>query len=183
MLDTTRLITVDEFEQVLTASQNRLLELIHGTIVEKMPTEEHGIIAGNIHALLWHYVKTHQLGRTAIEVRHRVPGDVYNDRLPDICFHRASDRPVVTQGSVPTMPDLAVEIKSPTDTYTLMREKAQYYLQNGSQMVWLVYPEKKLVEVYRQNADVDILTLEDTLNGGEIISGFQLPLTQVFDLS
>ena len=54
-----KLVTVVEFEQFLALPENRdhSFELIHGEIVEKVPTEEHGLIAGNIHGFLWQYTR------------------------------------------------------------------------------------------------------------------------------
>lgn len=100
-----RKYTVEEFEQLFAQAEygDRLLELIHGEIVEKMPTEEHGVVAGNIFAPLHNFVTPQRIGRVGFEVRHRPPTDAYNSRLPDISFSSVR-RPIVTKGSVPTMP-------------------------------------------------------------------------------
>lgn len=45
------------------------------------------------------------------------------------------------------MPDLVIEVTSPDNTYKSMRKRADYYLAHGTRLVWLVYPEKCLVEV------------------------------------
>ena len=81
---------------------------------------------------------------------------------------------------MPHLPDLAVEIKSPDDTVKEMREKAAYYLAHGVRLVWLVYPHKRLVEVYRPDADVEILAVGDVLTGGEVLPGFSIPVADVF---
>ena len=78
------------------------------------------------------------------------------------------------------MPDLAIEIKSPDDTIQEMRDTAAYYLANGSRLVWLVYPNYRLIEVYRLGADIQILGEEDTLTGGDVLPGFELPVREVF---
>src|SRR5258708_3031909 len=111
-----RLYSVEEFEKFNAQPENRdrLLELIHGEIVEKMPTEKHGEIALALGSALRTFVIQHKLGRIGLEVRHRMPNDTSNSLLPDVSFI-AGKRPSVTDGSVPQMPDLAVEIKSPDD--------------------------------------------------------------------
>ncbi len=55
-----RLVSVDEFERILALPENcdRLLELINGKIIEKMPTEEHGIVALNLATPLNLFVKS-----------------------------------------------------------------------------------------------------------------------------
>ncbi len=179
----TPLDTLDSFEKFTLDHPDRLFELVNGMIVEKMPTEEHGLIVGNIHALLWQHVKQNKLGRVGVEIRHQTPGDNYNDLLPDVSFSSDTDRPIVTQGGVQGMPDLAVEVKSPNDTYSGLREKAYYYLQNGSKMVWLVYPEKKLVEVFRKDSDSELYTGDESLSGGDVLPDFKLSLSEIFDIA
>jgi Uma2 family endonuclease len=177
-----KLYTVDEFEQVLALPENRdrLLELVNGEIVEKMPTEEHGIIVLRFGSRILVFVDLHKLGRVGVEIRHRSPEDRYNERLPDISFTADTTTPVVTKGPVPRFPDLAVEVKSPDDTFRQMREKAAYYLANGVKLVWLVYPEKRIVEVYPVDGDIQILTEEDTLDGGDVLPGFSMAVTEIF---
>lgn len=174
-------MTVDEFERLLTAPENsdRLLELIEGEVVEKMPTEEHGLVTSNFVYALSAYNRQHKLGRVVTEVRHRLPGDAHNSRLPDISFSSAR-RPLVREGSVPEMPDLVVEIKSPADSVRKMREKAAYYLPNGVRLVWLVFPEQRIVEVYTPDGEVEILVKGDLLDGGEVLPGFSFPVAEVF---
>ena len=176
-----RKYTVAEFEQLFNQAEHgdRLLELIHGEIVEKMPTEEHGVVAGNVFAPLHNFVTPRRLGRVGFEVRHRPPADDYNSRLPDISFSSIR-RPIVTKGSVPTMPDLAVEVQSPDDSIKEMREKATYYLANGAKLVWLVYPRKRIIEVYSANGEIDILHENDILSGEEVLPGFTLPVAHIF---
>lgn len=173
--------TVEEFERLYLSPENsnRLFELVNGKVREKMPTQRHGLTLLNIGFALTAYARQSKLGRPGTEVRHQRPQDTRNSRLPDLSF-TCNRNAVVEQGSVSGMPDLAVEIKSPDDTITEMRETAAYYLANGSRLVWLVYPHYRLVEVYRLDADVEILGEEDTLTGGDVLPGFALPVREVF---
>jgi Uma2 family endonuclease len=77
----------------------------------------------------------------------------------------------VKEGGVPEMPDLAVEIKSPDDSVRQMRDKAAYYLANGAEMVWLVFPAQRLVEVYTPDDEVQILVEGDVLTAGDLLPG------------
>ncbi|MCB0062135.1 MAG: Uma2 family endonuclease [Caldilineaceae bacterium] len=174
--------TIIEFDQFRSRpeNKNRLLELIDGEIVEKMPTEQHGVIALNIGSELRAYAKRYNTGRAGVEVRHRSAQDDRNSRLPDVSFRNTTHGPIVEQGSVVGMPDLAVEIKSPSDTITEMRETALYYLANGSRLVWLVYPHLRLIEVCRTNADIDILDEDQILSGHDVLPGFELAVADVF---
>jgi Uma2 family endonuclease len=61
-----------------------------------------------------------------------------------------------------------------------MRNKAEAYLTFGTRIVWLVFPEDQTIEVYLPDEDVKTLTVEDTLEGGEILPGFTLSVHDVF---
>ncbi len=176
-----RLYTIAEFEAFLALAENaeRLLELIHGEMAEKMPTEQHGLVVGNFMTSLNLYARQHKNGRVGTEVRHRRADDVYNSRLPDVSFHMTK-RPLVTEGSVLEFPVLVIEVQSPTDSIQKMREKAQYYLANGTLLVWLVYPKKRVIEVYHANGEIQILVEGDTLTGGDVLPGFSMPVAEVF---
>lgn len=180
-------MTVEQFEAVADTPENadRLLELIDGEIVEKMPTEFHGIIVLNIGGELRAFVLAHDLGRVGVEIRHRHPDDPYNARIPDVSFtskERLTE--VVMRGTVPRLPDLAVEVKSPDDSYTQMRAKAAYFMANGSRMVWLIYPEKKLAEVYHRDPQgvetIQLLSIEESISGADVLPNFTLPLETIF---
>lgn len=182
MVIQTNLFTIKEFEVfgALPENQERRFELIHGEIIEKaMPTELHGLIVARIMGEIYIYLKQHPAGRLGAEIRNRMPGDDHNSRQPDISYFADTARPIVAQGAVPQMPDLVVEVKSPDDTYKLMREKADYYLANGARMVWLVFPERKAVEVHQQGNSLT-LTIETTLDGGNVLPGFILPVREIF---
>lgn len=188
-----QLYTVEQFEQFKQRRENqdRLVELVHGEIREKVVTQAHGIIVMNIGGEVRAWVKPRKLGRVGTEISHRRPGDRYNERLPDISFTLGLDEPVVTSGSMMRMPDLAVEVKSPGNTLRELREKAEYMLQNGCKLVWLVYPETHSVEVCTLAAreddipgEMQIHTLHegDILDGGDVLPGFVLSLATIFDL-
>ena len=79
------------------------------------------------------------------------------------------------------MPDLAVEVKSPDDSYAEIREKATYYLNNGVKLVWLVYPDGRRVEVFAAGAEAVTLEAENTLTGGDVLPGFQTKVSAIFE--
>jgi hypothetical protein len=57
----------------------------------------------------------------------------------------------------PVPPDFAVEVKSPTDSKRELRRKAEKYMTYGTRLVWLVFPDEQVIEVYL--ADQDVRTL------------------------
>jgi Uma2 family endonuclease len=179
------LCTVEAFEAFAALPENRdkLLELVYGEIREKLPTEKHGILTGIFFMVLLLFAEPRKLGYPSIETRHRLPDDEHNARLPDVSFRRATS-PIVEQGAVKQMPDLAIEIQSPDDSPREMREKAAYYLQNGTEIVWLTYPTSQTVEVCTRSASGSIqfetVGVDGTLSGGNVLPGFTLPLKDIF---
>jgi Uma2 family endonuclease len=174
-------LTVDEFEHFLRQPENQegLFELIHGEIVEKMPTLEHGYLAALFATKLNIFALPQRLGFAAVEARYGISADKRNSRMPDVSFLLAG-QPLVTTGAVPRMPDLAIEIQSPDDSIKAMREKAAYYLTHGTRLVWLVFPKKRYIEVYRPDEEMEILFGSDSLEGGDLLPGFTLPVAEVF---
>ena len=179
--------TLDEFEAFIALPDHadRRFELIDGEIVEKVPTEEHGVIVATIAGAIHQYLSDNRKGRVAVSVAYKRPENHRYCLVPDLAFTSAERMlPITRQGAVPQMPDLAVEVKSPDDSINLLRTKAAYYLANGSRMVWLVYPEQRLVEVYCPDVDIALLVdnedRHDVLDGGDVLTGFQLPLRNIF---
>jgi Uma2 family endonuclease len=177
------LITIDEFEDFIAQAEQRErhYELIDGRIVEQsMPTERHGLLALKLGARLLAYCEISGRGRVGVEIRaYSASADPHNLRQPDISYYADASRPIVERGAVPQLPDLAIEIKSPDDSLKDMRAKAIYYLAHGSEMVWLIQPEKRLIDVYTHN-DVRVLDRHDTLEGGELLPEFSLLVAELF---
>jgi Uma2 family endonuclease len=181
-----QVITTDNFKRMIqaTGQENRLLELVHGDMVEKMPSEAHGRLAALIAHFLLAFIRPRRLrAHVGVEVRHESPMDAYNSRLPDVSL-RFSDAPPVEDGAVVGMPDLAVEIQSPTDRPHHLREKALYYLSQGARIVWLVYGAVQRVEICTLSVDgqmmIEGLGLGETLHAGDLLPGFALALDELF---
>lgn len=172
----------DDFEAFLKLPENRdhLFELIEGEIVEKMSTELHGIIAALFATFINNYLFINPIGRVAVESRHRPANakDKHNSRLPDVSFV-TNEHPITERGAAPYIPELCIEIQSPDDSAKTLADKAAFYLANGAKMVWLVYPSKQLVETLTLD-DRELLGVEDTIDGGDVLPGFKLAVKQVF---
>jgi Uma2 family endonuclease len=176
-----RLYTADEFENFIRQpeQEGRSFELIQGEIIEKMPTQLHGLIAGLITTFMNLFLLKNPLGWVLVEARYKLPDDEQNDYIPDVSFVSKDKGALVEKGPAPYMPDIAVEIKSPDETLPDMRRKAAYYLEHGTQLVWLVYTERRLVIVLTADTE-DILSVNDTLDGGSVLPGFTLPVRDIF---
>lgn len=173
-------ITADQFEQIaaLPEHADRLLELIDGEIVEKMTTEEHGMILVLLSFYFVSYFRTNPLGRASVETHHRAGEGDSTVLLPDLAINLAN-RPIIRRGSVPHMPDIAVEVKSRSNTLKALHDKARFYLQHGTRIVWIVIPAKQLVQVFTPTS-IDIYDRTDMLTGGDVLPGFTLAVVDIF---
>jgi Uma2 family endonuclease len=175
-------ITLEAYEAFLARPENaeRRFELIDGEIVEKMVTFRHGRIVTNIVGEMYIFLKQNRIANQSVEARYRVASDPLNDRLPDISVLK-SGAEIPERGPVMRMPDLAVEVKSPDDRVKAMRRKADYYLEHGTQIVWLVIPEQRLVIVLTPD-DESYMTESDTLSGDPVLPGFTLAVRDIFEI-
>jgi Uma2 family endonuclease len=175
-----KLLTVDEFEQFMALPENRerRFELMNGTIVERHRPEVRGVIAGNVVTEIGQYLDENEIGQVAVSVHCRPTDDPYNDRLPDVSFV-AGNKPVERTSPVNYLPDLCVEIHTWNDSLKMMSERAAFYLTNGARMVWLIYPQQRIVEVLTAT-DRQLLTENDILEGGEVLPGFSVPVRNIF---
>jgi Uma2 family endonuclease len=175
------LYTLAEFEAYAAAHPDQLLELIDGRIVEKVTSEEHGYIVLKIGMALLNWRQTNNIkGFPSTEATLRLPDDDKNERRPDVSF-RYTDETVSRKATLPTMPDFAVEVKSPKNGYDELRDKARFYLAHGSRLVWLIYPTRRLVEVYFADGTSEIFKEGDMLLGGDVLPNFELAVNAIFE--
>ena len=73
-------------------------------------------------------------------------------------------------------PDFVIELRSRTDSLSLLQEKMQEYLNSGLRLGWLINPQNQQVEIYRQNQPIEIVELPATLSGETVLPGFILEL-------
>lgn len=160
-------------------------ELIRGVFCKMTPTgHEHGrIVASLTHELVAH-VKVRRLGViVAGDSGVQLESDPDTVRAPDIAFTSAERLPVghITHRYVDIVPDLAVEVVSPSDQHAEVRDKARMWLSFGAHLVWVVFPVSRTVEVHRSGADTaETLTEADRLDGGSVLPGFSCPLRRLF---
>lgn len=159
-------------------------ELIRGVFCEMTPTgHEHGrIVASLTHELVAH-VEMHRLGVVVGESGVHLEHDPDTVRAPDIAFTSGKRLPVgrAIHRYVQVVPDLVVEVVSPSDRHAAVRDKARMWLSFGVQLVWAVFPVARKVEVHRADSDTaKTLTEADSLDGTPVLPGFSYPLSRLF---
>ena len=165
-------------------ADGRRYELIRGELRQMAPAgPTHGRLAMRIAAHLFQHVEAHNLGTVyAAETGFQLAQAPDTVRAPDVAFVSRQRFEAVgePEGYWPGAPDVAVEVISPHDRYTEVADKVVEWLEAGSRMVVVVNPRQRSVTVYHSRTDIVMLTEEDTLDGGEIVPGWQLPVKDVF---
>ena len=183
-----RLYTVDDVWELQRqpGNQDKHFELFSGELIEMSPANLlHAWLASKISRQLDKYSEERDLGATFVEGGFYPPNDRHTLLAPDVAFvsNERLPRPL-PQTFVGLMPDLAVEIMSPSNTVMELRKKAAIYLLNGSRLVWIVKPDQEGVEVCRNveggQIKVDFVGVEGSLSGEDVLPGFELEMRKLF---
>jgi Uma2 family endonuclease len=103
-------------------------------------------------------------------------------RIPDLAFVSWARLPdgFPTEPIPLLAPDLAVEILSRTNTPREMARKRRDYFRAGVRLIWEIDPRDRTITVYTSLRKSRVLQAGDVLDGGEVLPGFTLPLTDLF---
>lgn len=162
--------------------QNRLCELVDGTLVEKAVGYHESIIAGAILALLRAFIIPKNLGCVSGSdgMMRLFPGLI---RMPDVAFASWSRFPGgrLPADPVPSIaPDLAIEVLSVSNTAREMERKRREYFEAGVSLVWMIDLRQRSAVVYTSPDEHTAYSASDTLTGGEVLPGFTLSLSELF---
>jgi Uma2 family endonuclease len=144
---------------------------------------EHGGIAMHVGASLYQAVTAQNLGRVyAAETGFLLATNPDTVLAPDAAFVRAERLVQIADaaGFIPGAPDLAVEVISPSDTYTEVEEKVTLWLQHGTRMVVVVNPRRRSVTVYQPARPVLFLSEQDELSGDDAVPGWSIRVQDLF---
>ena len=161
-------------------------ELIRGEFSETVSTGlKHGEVAFNFIGELWNFVKPRRLGRIlGTNVGVLLERDPDTVREPDVMFVSAERLPldVRPSGYCEVIPDIAVEIRSHNDSLAEVHDKARMWHSYGVPLVWAAYPDTRTIDVHRADGSITTLYEDDVLDGGEILPGFAVSVSDIFDL-
>ncbi len=159
-------------------------ELIRGVLCETMPTGElHGKIVTRLVGALFSYVEPRGAGTlfasdSGVWLEH----DPDTVREPDVAFTSVERLPLDAwnTGYTKVVPDLVVEVASPSDSRREVHDKARMWLSHGVRTVWVVHPETRTVDIHRPERAVATLDDQDALDGLDVLPGFTCDVSAVF---
>lgn len=175
-------LTLAEFERLPEPPDGSRLELVRGKVVSMPPPKgKHGVVCAQLAWLLSNFVRPRRLGWVTTNDTGVVLGrDPDTLRGPDVAFWSLTRQPLLPDGYFLIPPDLAAEVLSPDDRRADVRAKIRDYVAAGVPLVWLVDPEARTVTVYRGSMRGTEYDEADTLEGGEVLPGLTLPITDLF---
>jgi len=167
-------------------ADDALYEVIDGRIVETpaMGFDE-ALIATTLAAWIYHSGGGKRIGRVVTEALFKLDPSRDLKRRPDVAFisyerwPRGGHR--LIGEALDVVPDLAVEVVSPTNTATEIFGKVEDYFRAGVRLVWLILPDQTKVYAYTSPTAVGILQPGDDLDGGPVIPGFRMPVKSLFE--
>ena len=167
------------------SKSDTLFEVVHG---KRKEIPRMGFVASVFASVLLNALNSfslrNHLGLAVMETLLEL-GPNGPSRRPDVAFIRFERWPLLTP---PTddppkqhvVPNLAVEVISPTNLADEIEEKLQDYFASGVELVWVVHPVRRRVYVYESLDRVRLLTDKDELDGGQVLPGLQLSIADLF---
>lgn len=159
-------------------------ELVDGRLVERNVSIESSMIAAIINGRLIAFVLANRLGWVfqadgGLQIFTSTPERVRFGDGAFISRRRMPERP--GHGHLKVAPELVIEVISPNDEAADVNAKVREYLAAGVLLIWVVYPESRSIDIYRASANNSQLSDQDTLTGEDVVPGFELPVSEIFD--
>lgn len=173
-------LTLKDLEHLQTLCPDYRMELVNGEISVMSPSGyESDEVSTLFAAELVNWVKPRKLGRvTGSSAGFVLPNS--DTRAPDVSFVQAERLRRSPQSFAEVVPDLIVEVKSPTDSLNALRAKIDEFLAFGSRVGILINPEKQWVEVRRTGQEPLVLQNGDVLTVPDLLPGWEVQITDLW---
>jgi len=186
----TKLMTLDE---LLALGEDARIEIINGEVVEKpMAGATHNVIVGNTFRVLDAHVLNEGIGTVFTDgltyLMFSLAGGLKDSFMPDVSFVRNENFPLRwnPDNPHPGVPDLAVEVISPSETVEDVQTKLRTYLEKGTEQVWIMYPKTREIHQYRRDNNPEIRIYRasrlEAINAESLFPGLQLTTDDIFKL-
>jgi Uma2 family endonuclease len=179
----TRLYTAADLYEMEDGPQGQQYYIIDGDLFEDASAPISSNIEARLSGYLFMHVQPRGLGELlsadGAYILHENPDTIL---IPDISFIRADRFPPRNERMryFRFAPDIAIEVLSPSNRRAEIDRKLGIYRDAGVPLVWLVDPLKQTVTVFAADAKPRTLGATDTLDGGDVLPDFTLPLAQLF---
>ncbi len=169
-----KLMTAEEFSCLPDDGMQH--ELVRGEVTTLPPANPwHGDAASEIGFVLQAFIRQHKLGHTyAAETGFWIESDPDTVRAPDFAFLSFERLPGRSPERWPEglVPDLVVEVMSPSESAREVREKMEQWIRAGVRLGIAAHPRTRSLDFYRPAAEVQRLGPEALLDGGDVLPGF-----------
>jgi len=157
-------------------------ELIDGTLVEKAMGYYESRLAAVLIGYLDRYFEVRDIG-FCLDGSGMIRVNQAQVRLPDVSIYlweHFPDRKLPMGQILDRVPDLPVEVLSPTNTMPEMARKRCEYFDGGAKLVWEVEPATRSVEVFTAPETSTTHDENATLDGGSVLPGFRVAVRDWF---
>jgi len=176
------LLTAEEFMQKYSHLR---YELVRGQLKETpMPSSRHGEVCVKAIRYLDRFVDDRKLGRIlSNDSMFLVKRNPDTMRGPDVSFYSFERMPPgpAPDGVTEIVPELAVEIRSPSNSWPDIYTKIGEYLGAGVIAVVVLEPEKRTAAVFRSSGERETYTTDDTLAFPDVLPGFAVETAKLFE--
>jgi Uma2 family endonuclease len=173
-------LSIQDLEKLQLEYPDWRMELVDGEIIVMSPS---GYESEEVGSRLLTFMNSWVIPRQSGRVTGSSAGFILPDRdtrAPDVSFVLAERLKRSPKSFAELAPDLMVEVKSPSDSLTKLRDKIQDFLNAGTQVGILINPENKTVEIYRRGEDVIILGDRDVLTLPDLLPGWQVAISELW---
>lgn len=180
---TKTLMTATEFRK--SGPQTDGFELVRGELVPMPPPgDRHGVVSANAIFLLKRYTK--QIGKGVVMGND---SGIVTEKDPDSV--RGADAALFLEpkwqgraapiGYTDQAPDVAVEVRSPGQSWREVFDKVAEYLRMGVRWVWVVDPKPRRVTLFAPDTEPQTLAEENEIDGGTVLPGFRCKVAEFFE--
>lgn len=181
---TKTLLTAEEFLNMDLGEG--LHELVRGEVIEVTPPKRpHGKVSGRIAIRLGIFGERTSFGsimtNDSAVITERRPDTVRGADIGFMSNARLPESSADDEVTAAIAPDLVVEVVAPSNRLSEIFDKVHEYLNAGVLMVWVVYPRKRTVVIYRpEDEPPTVLTEADVIEDLPELPGFRCPVAEFF---
>ncbi|MBX3437043.1 MAG: Uma2 family endonuclease [Planctomycetaceae bacterium] len=159
-----------------------LYEMVDGKLAEKEVSAYAAWIILFLGRRLASFCEEPRIGTVTTELVFILDSRRNLRRRPDVAIVGPEkwplDQPPPPTGDWDLVPNLTVEITSPHDSIAKVMRKVRDYFRHGVTEVWVVIPERQVVQVYRSISDGRTYGVEDVVTS-DLLPGWSMPVAEL----